>query len=207
MRQGLQRAESKGNPPDLDPFALAKALNERALSLQPQLTSALRTRVNVDDMAASVRLRNAASDQMSEADRMFWLRRKMEFVEPRTGEPEARELIALAARMPEDPEAGNAVFFGNLALGRYALKRGDRNEATSYLRASMTATPTDRLRYKEIDMTLARGLIDAGERTAVAEFLERCAQFNRQPFQKFTEWAAEIRQGRNPDLTPYNSSY
>jgi hypothetical protein len=52
------------------------------------------------------------------------------------------------------------------------------------------------------DMTLARQLVDWGEREAVAQFLDRCAQFNYRG-KDLIEWAAQIRKGINPDLTPY----
>jgi hypothetical protein len=51
-------------------------------------------------------------------------------------------------------------------------------------------------------MTLARQLVDWGEREAVAQFLDRCAQFNYRG-KDLIEWAAQIRKGINPDLTPY----
>jgi hypothetical protein len=51
-------------------------------------------------------------------------------------------------------------------------------------------------------MTLARELVDWGEREAVARFLDRCSSFNVSG-KRQAEWAAEIRCGINPDLTPY----
>jgi hypothetical protein len=47
-----------------------------------------------------------------------------------------------------------------------------------YLPAASEAPPTEFLRYNQIDMRLARNLVDAGEREAVATFLGRCARFN-----------------------------
>jgi hypothetical protein len=51
-------------------------------------------------------------------------------------------------------------------------------------------------------MTLARELVDWGEREAVARFLDRSSSFNVSG-KRQAEWAAEIRRGINPDLTPY----
>jgi hypothetical protein len=53
-------------------------------------------------------------------------------------------------------------------------------------------------------MTLARQLVDWGEREAVAQFLDRCALFNHRR-KDLAEWATQIRKGINPDLTPYRS--
>lgn len=85
-----------------------------------------------------------------------------------------------------------------------ALRRGDKREAARRLLAASEAPPTDRLRCGYIDMTLARQLVDWGEREAVAQFLDRCALFNQRR-KDLAEWATQIRKGINPDLTPYRS--
>jgi hypothetical protein len=90
-----------------------------------------------------------------------------------------------------------------MALGDLALRRGDKLGAARFLLAASAAPPTDRLRNDYIDMTLARQLVDWGEREAVAKFLDRCARLNhRSPL---AEWAAQIRKGINPDLLPYRT--
>ena len=147
-------------------------------------------------------IKTLLDDLANASDPMVALRLKLEHGEPNR-ESEARELLAIAARDPRNPESQNAIFFANQALARAALKRWDRREAVNYLKASLAATPTDRMRYGYIDMSLARGLIDAGRRAAAVEFLEFCATFNQQPGQKLAQWAAEVREGKNPELTPY----
>jgi hypothetical protein len=49
-------------------------------------------------------------------------------------------------------------------------------------------------------MSLARRLVDAGERDSAATFLDRCAKFNN--VNPFAEWAGQIRKGINPRLRP-----
>ena len=71
----------------------------------------------------------------------------------------------------------------------------------SVTRAASDAPVTEYLRYNQIDMSLARKLVDAGERDAVATFLDRCAKFNHGG-KPLKEWAAEIRKGTNPNLAP-----
>jgi hypothetical protein len=88
-------------------------------------------------------------------------------------------LLALAARNPKDPNYGTAIFLSNMALGEAALSRGDKSEATRNLLAAADAPRTDYLRYNQIDMSLARKLVDGGEREAVAKFLDRCTKFEK----------------------------
>jgi hypothetical protein len=198
----------KDNPFDFDPLALARSYNDRALSLQPDFPPALSLKQILDDAETRLRLRNTAPDQLSQFDRLKWLRSEIEQAPLRDKidetESKARELLALAAQNTNDPEYGNAIFFANLTLGDAALRRGDKREAARSLLAASEAPPTDRLRYGYIDVTLARQLVDWGEREAVAQFLERCSRFNRRG-KDMAEWAAQIRQGINPDLTPYRN--
>jgi hypothetical protein len=115
-------------------------------------------------------------------------------------EARARELLELTAHNRE-ADYGTSVFLANMALGEAAFARGEKAEAVRYLLAASDAPATEFLRYSQIDMSLARDLVDAGEREGVATFLERCAKFNRAERQ-LTAWAGQIRKGLNPNLTP-----
>ena len=87
-----------------------------------------------------------------------------------------------------------------------SLHQGDKRAASRYLLAASETPPTERLRYGVIDLSVARHLVDWGERDAVAQFLERCSKFNIERGKNMAEWAAQIRTGVNPDLLPYNAS-
>src|SRR5262245_3123523 len=198
--------DKQDKPLDFDVIALARSYNDRALLIQPDFPAALSLKLRLESFANGERLLNTPPEQLSQSDRMMLLRGHMEeaFWNGKMDEAEskARELLALAARNTNDPEYGNAVFFANLSLGHVMLRRGAKRQAAGYLLAASNAPPTDHLRYGNIDMTLARQLVDSGEREAVAQFLDRCGQFNYSG-KNLTEWAAEIRKGINPDLTPY----
>jgi hypothetical protein len=198
---------SRENPFDFDPLLLAKSFNDRALSLQPDSRGALSIKLHLEETANRLRLRGTPPDEMNHSDRLRLLSDQMDnaFWNKKTDEIEsnAQELLTLAAKDTNDPEYGNAVFFANMALGDLALRRGDKLGAARFLLAASAAPPTDRLRNDYIDMTLARQLVDWGEREAVAKFLDRCARLNhRSPL---AEWAAQIRKGINPDLLPYRT--
>jgi hypothetical protein len=84
--------------------------------------------------------------------------------------------------------------------------RNDKRQAAQHLLAASAVAPTDWLRYGAVDMTLARQLVDWGEREAVAQYLERLAPANQARGQEMVQWAAQLRQGLNPDLLPYHSN-
>jgi len=198
--------DKQDKPLDFDVLALARSYNDRALSLQPDFQGALSLKQRMEAFATGERLRNSPPDQLSQSDRLRLHRGRMEkaFWDGKMNEAEskARELLALAAQSTNDPEYGNAIFFANMSLGQVTLRRGEKRQAAGYLLAASAAPPTDSLRNEDIDMTLARQLVDWGEREAVAQFLDRCARFNQRG-KDLAEWAAEIRKGINPDLIPY----
>jgi hypothetical protein len=196
-------------PLDFDVIALARSYNDRALSIQPDFRAALSLKLRLESFANGERISKTPPEQLSQSDKMYLLRGPMEeaFWDGKMDEAEskARELLALAARNTNEPEYGNAVFFANMSLGHVMLRRGEKRQAAGYLLAASVAPPTDDLRYRDIYMTLARQLVDLGERDVVAEFLDRCAQFNYRG-KEMAEWAAQIRMGINPDLTPYRTN-
>jgi hypothetical protein len=199
MRWVLPRSGS----PNLE---LPRHLIERALSIQPGHAAALSQRIQLDDLAASIKARSAGMEQLTVTERFRALRGKLH-ASAKTAEPFARELLQLAAANPGDPEYGNAIFFANQTLGEAALQRNEKKAAAEYMRASMQAPATELLRYQPIDVTFARSLVDWGERTLVAEFLEHCAKFSQASphFYDLDGWAAQIRLGKNPDLVPTHS--
>jgi hypothetical protein len=111
----------------------------------------------------------------------------------------ATELLA-QAEGPDDADQGNgvAVFYANLVLGRLALANGDVERAKGHLLESATTSGSPFLNSGGPNMTLAKELLEAGERDAVAEFLRRCGGFWHAP--KREEWLSEIEAGRTPDF-------
>ena len=201
--------DKQAKPLDFDVIALARSYNDRALSIQPDFPAAYSLKLRLESFATGERISKTPPEQWSQSDQMYLLRGQTEsaFWDGKMDEAEskARELLALAARNTNDPKYGNAIFFANLSLGHVMLRRGEKRQAAGYLLAASNAPPTDDLRYGYIDMTLARQLVDLGEREAVAQFLDRCAEFNYRG-KEMAEWAAQIRIGINPDLGPYRSN-
>ena len=178
----------------------ARSLVDRVLAIEPENKMAHTYR---DGSRRADIVSRAAADpsSVSEADRMVLLEAQLRRPGAPDTEATAKELLTLAARNAKDADCGTAIFLGHLALGAAVLERGDKAEAVRHLLATADAPPTEFLRYEQIDMSLARKLVDAGERDAVATFLDRCAKFNRGG-KPLAQWAAQIRRGFNPGLAP-----
>jgi hypothetical protein len=193
---------------DFDILALADSLNNRALEIEPTNHTALATKVRLYDVSTNLRLRSQPFDKLNRTDRITVLRNSIQLWsvanKPDEVEAKARQLLELAMQDTRDSQYADAIYAANIALGYIALQKGDKTQASQYLLAAVDAPPSDRLRISQIDMTLARQLVDWGEREAVAQFLEKCANFNWRG-KELSDWAANIRKGINPDLKPYQS--
>ena len=125
----------------------------------------------------------------------------------------ARELLDVAAAYSKDWYHGNAIHHGNLIQGRAALKRGDTQAAGDFLRAAGETPGSPQLNSFGPNMLLAKELLEAGEREAVLDYLERCEAFwatggaitSEGPMlaaAALDKWASEVREGRVPDFGP-----
>jgi hypothetical protein len=207
---GLTRG---GTSMDFDAAGLALSCVDRALSIQPDLHLALVVKVQAELQDEWERLARVTPEERAHANpalRMRILNREVQDanLEGKFDGAGARELLDLAARNRNDPRYGDAVYNANIALGRVALKHGDKKRSAQYLLAAAETPGSDRLRYAQIygvTMALPRSLVDWGERDAVAQFLERCARFCDRG-EQFKKWAGEIRKGINPDLIPYGAA-
>jgi hypothetical protein len=113
----------------------------------------------------------------------------------------AHELLADAPSYPKDWNYGNAIFFGNMLLGRVALLR-DKNVALArnLLIASGKTPGSPQLNSFGPNMSLAKDLLAAGERDTVLEFFGECRSFWKQHLSKLDQWAATVKGGGDPDF-------
>ena len=118
----------------------------------------------------------------------------------------ARELLLRAESHREDWNYGNAVHKGNMVLGRVALRRGDINAAKYHLMASGRTPGSPQLDSFGPNMTLAKELLEGGERDAVVAYLNDCSHFWKMDRGKLKQWAALAEKGLVPDFGP-NLSY
>jgi hypothetical protein len=113
----------------------------------------------------------------------------------------ATELLALGEKFKGEPwsgKSGDAVHAGNLVLGRLALEAGAVEDAKRYLLAAGTSSGSPVLGSFGPNMSLARELLERGERETVLQYFEGCAQFWKT--EKLQQWTDEINAGRIPSF-------
>jgi hypothetical protein len=101
---------------------------------------------------------------------------------------------------PGDPEYPNAVYTGNLILAQTALEKNDVDAAKNYFLAAIATPGTRSIQQNGIDTSVARVLLQRGERDAVLEYFKRGRNLWPQGAQLITRWEATIRAGRMPNF-------
>jgi hypothetical protein len=111
----------------------------------------------------------------------------------------ADQMLGEAQSQKKDWNRGNDVFFGNLVLGRLALKAGDIEQAKHYLIEAGKTPGSPQLDSFGPNMTLAKELLEKGQTEVVLQYFDLCAKFWRyQP--RLSEWVAAVKQGAIPDF-------
>lgn len=114
----------------------------------------------------------------------------------------ANELLSLAKKYPKDWNYGNAIYNGNIVLGRLSLLDGNISSAKEYLLSAAKTPGSPQLDTFGPNMTLARDLLGKGENKAVINFLEQCRVFWEENDGKLDLWITEIQEGKTPEFGP-----
>jgi hypothetical protein len=95
---------------------------------------------------------------------------------------------------------GNRVHYGNIVLGRVALRRDDVTAAGQHLIAAGKTEGSPQLNSFGPDMSLARELLDKGETAVVLQYLDECRAFWSMGAARLDAWTQDIRAGRKPKM-------
>jgi hypothetical protein len=112
----------------------------------------------------------------------------------------ATQLLQTAPQYPQDWNYGNAIFYGNLVLGRVSVKRKDFAAAGRYLLAAGATPGSPQLDSFGPNMSLAKELVENGHADVVLRYLGICRKFWQSDNGRLDEWGAAIREGRTPEF-------
>jgi hypothetical protein len=116
------------------------------------------------------------------------------------GRKYANELLATAPKFKRDWNYGNAIQDGNLVLGRIALREGHTNEAKQYLLNAGASPGSPQMNSFGPNMSLAKDLLEKGERDTVLQYFELCRKFWQMGPKKLDAWSEEVKAGKIPDF-------
>ena len=111
----------------------------------------------------------------------------------------AAQLLATAPKFKTDPAYGDAIHWGNIALGEIALHSERIDDADGYLIAAGQTSGSDTLATLGPDFHLAKGLLEKGERGTVHDYLKACAKFWTSGSERLKNWTRTLDAGGTPD--------
>jgi hypothetical protein len=112
----------------------------------------------------------------------------------------AEELKKLAPSQTKDWNYGNAIQDFNIVLGVLALKAGDAPTAKKHLLDAGRSPGSPQMDSFGPNMTLAKALLDSGEKDAVLEYFELCRKFWDLHRGRLDEWRDDVKAGRTPNF-------
>jgi hypothetical protein len=113
----------------------------------------------------------------------------------------ASELLSIAPGYRKNWNYGNAIFYGNMVMGRVALRRDrDMELAKNRLLASAKTPGSPQLNSFGPNMNLALDLLNLGERDSPLAFFGLCRTFWKSPSHKLDDWTAMVKGGGTPDF-------
>jgi predicted Zn-dependent protease len=112
----------------------------------------------------------------------------------------AKDLLALAPKFQGDWNYGNAIQDGNLVLGRIALKEGRTAEAKEYLIEAGKSRGSPQMNSFGPNMSLARDLLEKGERDVVLAYFGLCRKFWQMGQGQLDQWTKDVKAGKVPDF-------
>jgi len=112
----------------------------------------------------------------------------------------ASELLKMAPDFQRNWNYGNAIQDGNLVLGRIAVRNGQMEEAKKYLLEAGKSPGSPTMDSFGPNMSLAKDLLEKGERDAVLQYLDQCRKFWKMDYGKLDEWRKEVKVGVIPDF-------
>lgn len=158
-----------------------------------------------EEAVNSLRQMENALDKTTKVVERFYLLTdlaKMAYESDDTGKARtyAEELLKIATDFRMDWNYGNAIHQGNLVLGRLALKNGHLGKAEDYLIEAGKTPGSPQLNSFGPNMTLAKELLERGEKDVVLKYFKLCGIFWEMGKDDLAEWSSIVKTGGIPDF-------
>jgi len=110
----------------------------------------------------------------------------------------AQEVLAMAPKFQGNWNYGNAIHDGNLVLGRIAVLEGRIEDAKRFLLEAGSTPGSPQLDSFGPDFSLAKDLLERGERETVLKYFQLCSRFWEKG--KLDRWSQDVKSGKAPDF-------
>lgn len=111
-----------------------------------------------------------------------------------------KELKLLLPKYSTNWNYGNATHKISIISGRMALRNGKIDEAKTFLIEAGKTQGSPQLNSFGPNMSLAKELLEKGEKNAVLEYFDLCRAFWETDFSRLDDWTTEVKNDRIPDF-------
>jgi tetratricopeptide (TPR) repeat protein len=112
----------------------------------------------------------------------------------------SKEELGVAGQPGYGENNADAIHYGNIVLGRIALRQGDVTAASAYLLKAAEIRGNPHLDTFGPNMMLAKELLEKGERKSVLEYFDLCGKFWADNDKKLDQWRSAVTSGSDPDF-------
>jgi tetratricopeptide (TPR) repeat protein len=114
----------------------------------------------------------------------------------------SKEVLSLAEQPEHADNNADAIHYGDIVLGRIALRHGDVTAASAYLLKAAKIKGNPHLDTFGPNMMLAKELFEKGERKSVLEYFDLCGKFWADDEKKLDQWRSAVTSGSGPNFGP-----
>ena len=115
----------------------------------------------------------------------------------------ANDLINISAQLTDASDKAVALHAANIALGRVELIEGRDNAALQHLSEAKAAIKGQDVFYSQLDMSLARSLLNKGHKLPVLQYLDVVHQITKSS--EVGNWLGEIKASMLPDVKGFST--
>jgi len=112
----------------------------------------------------------------------------------------SKAVLSLAEQPEFVDNSADAIHYGNIVLGRIALRQGDVTAASAYLLKAAKIKGNPHLDTFGPNMMLAKELLEKGERKSVLEYFDLCGKFWADDDKKLDQWRSAVTSGSDPNF-------
>ncbi len=152
-----------------------------------------------DNKKAAIELNNAKDERTRFYALNDAAKKSFEAKDYIKAEQYANELLKLANKYPKDWNYGNAIYDSHMVLGRLALINNDMKAAKEHLFLSASTPGSPQLDTFGPNLSLAKDMLEKGQKDAVVEFLNQCKRFWMHQ-ERVDDWVRVIKEGKIPDF-------
>lgn len=116
----------------------------------------------------------------------------------------SREMLESAAKLKNNWNTGNAIYWANIVLGKISLTNGDLDESCTYLIRASKTSGSPQLNSFGPEFELCQNLAKQGRIDAAITYLSNCSKFWKSSSGQLSKWRKQLKNGIVPSFEKFD---